>query len=533
MSTNYWTFVGDWAGNATMNVTGSGSYTSGALNGNGNILVGLYGSTGVLNVNTTGTLTASGLYVSPNNTTNGGALPNSGGTFNLAAGTVNISGDTQIGSDFWGAGNYSNGQMTMTGGTMNVGGLFDVGHLGMSATSGTSSATISGGTLNVQNDLRLGFAGNTGTAASMIINGGAVNVATTTARWVILGQWDPTSSSMEVSNGGSLNLNAGTDIMFGISGNSGTRTLTVDGGAINGTAGGGTYIDMQRGTTAGTSTITIKNGGTVAVDAIVGGAVSTLNFDGGTLKATSSDANLINISGAGTTNLLAGGGTIDTNGLNLTEGGTRIIDDASLSLAAGRTVVLGPNGAGKSTLLRLIHGLLHPSTGILYWPRPLSQAMVFQRPIMLRTTALANVVYGLTLKGHARTDCEQRARQALARVGLEALVRRPARLLSGGEQQRVALARVWALEPELLILDEPTASLDPASSREVERIISEIAASGTRILMTTHNLGQARRLAEELVFIDRGRIAEQTPVAKFFNLPQSEAAQDFLQEETP
>ena len=156
---------------------------------------------------------------------------------------------------------------------------------------------------------------------------------------------------------------AGTDIMFGISGNSGTRTLTVDGGAINGTAGGGTYIDMQRGTTAGTSTITIKNGGTVAVDAIVGGAVSTLNFDGGTLKATSSDANLINISGAGTTNLLAGGGTIDTNGLNLTEGGTRIIDDASLSLAAGRTVVLGPNGAGKSTLLRLIHGLLHPSTG--------------------------------------------------------------------------------------------------------------------------------------------------------------------------
>jgi len=318
LSTNYWTFVGDWAGNATMNVNGSGSYTSGALNGNGNILVGLYGSTGVLNVNTTGTLTASGLYISPNNTTNGGALPNSGGTFNLAAGTVNISGDAQIGSDFWGAGNFSNGKMTMTGGTMNVGGLFEVGHLGLSATSGTSSATITGGTLNVQNDLRLAFAGNSGTTASMIINGGAVNVATTTARWVILGQWDPTSSTMEVSNGGSLNLNAGTDIMFGTSGNSGTRALTVDGGAINGTAGGGSYIDMQRGTTAGTSSITIKNGGTIAVDAIVGGGVSTLNFDGGTLKATSSDANLINISGGGTTNLLAGGGTIDTNGYNPT-----------------------------------------------------------------------------------------------------------------------------------------------------------------------------------------------------------------------
>ncbi|MDZ4254525.1 MAG: ATP-binding cassette domain-containing protein [Sulfuritalea sp.] len=219
--------------------------------------------------------------------------------------------------------------------------------------------------------------------------------------------------------------------------------------------------------------------------------------------------------------------------LGLTEGRTRIIDAVSLSLAAQRTVVLGPNGAGKSTLLRLIHGLLRPSGGELRWSRPLSQAMVFQRPIMLRTTALANVVYGLKLKGHAAHDCERRARQALARVGLEALTKRPARLLSGGEQQRVALARVWALEPELLILDEPTASLDPASSREVERIIGEIATNGTRILMTTHNLGQARRLAEEIVFIDRGRIAEQTPVTEFFNQPQTAAAQDFLQEEMP
>ena len=224
---------------------------------------------------------------------------------------------------------------------------------------------------------------------------------------------------------------------------------------------------------------------------------------------------------------------LDIHGLSLTEGGTRIIDDVSLSFAAGRTVVLGPNGAGKSTLLRLIHHLLHPSTGILYWPRPLSQAMVFQRPVMLRTTALANVEYGLKLKGHAADESRRRAHASLARVGLEHLARRPARLLSGGEQQRVALARAWALEPELLILDEPTASLDPASSREVERIIGEIAASGTRILMTTHNLGQARRLAEEIVFIDCGRIVEQTAVAAFFKLPQSAAAQDFLKEEMP
>ncbi|OHC63710.1 MAG: ABC transporter ATP-binding protein [Rhodocyclales bacterium RIFCSPLOWO2_02_FULL_63_24] len=223
--------------------------------------------------------------------------------------------------------------------------------------------------------------------------------------------------------------------------------------------------------------------------------------------------------------------TIDN--LGLTEGGTRIIDAVSLSLSAQRTLVLGPNGAGKSTLLRLIHGLLHPSSGALRWSQPLSQAMVFQRPVMLRTTALANVVYGLKLKGCTAHECDRRARQALAHVGLETLAKRPARLLSGGEQQRVALARAWALEPELLILDEPTASLDPASSREVERIINEIAAGGARILMTTHNLGQARRVAEEIVFIDRGRIAEQTPVAEFFKLPRTPAAQDFLQEEMP
>ena len=219
--------------------------------------------------------------------------------------------------------------------------------------------------------------------------------------------------------------------------------------------------------------------------------------------------------------------------LSLTEGGTRIIDHASLQLAAQRTVVLGPNGAGKSTLLRLIHGLLHPSGGALNWPRELTQAMVFQRPVMLRTTALANVIYGLKLKGHATDESRRRAMESLARVGLEQIALRPARLLSGGEQQRVALARAWALEPELLILDEPTASLDPASSREVERIINEISASGARILMTTHNLAQARRIAEEIVFIDRGRIVEQTPVAQFFKLPQTEAAQRFLKEETP
>ncbi|MDO8959271.1 MAG: ATP-binding cassette domain-containing protein [Rhodocyclaceae bacterium] len=219
--------------------------------------------------------------------------------------------------------------------------------------------------------------------------------------------------------------------------------------------------------------------------------------------------------------------------LGLTESGVCIINDVTLKVGAGRTAILGPNGAGKSTLLRLMHGLLRPSDGCQHWPQAFTQGMVFQRPVMLRTTALANVEYGLKLRGVNPHDRRQRAVEALVRVGLPAIADRPARRLSGGEQQRVALARAWALEPQVLFLDEPTASLDPASSREVERIIREIAASGTRIVMTTHNLGQARRIAEEVIFIDSGRVLEQSPVEEFFTRPRHAAAQRFLEEETP
>ncbi len=224
---------------------------------------------------------------------------------------------------------------------------------------------------------------------------------------------------------------------------------------------------------------------------------------------------------------------LELDRLGLTEGSVRIIDAISLKVGAGRTAILGPNGAGKSSLLRLMHGLLRPSHGHLIWPQVLSQGMVFQRPVMLRTTALANVEYGLKLSGVSAQKRRARAAAALARVGMAELALRPARRLSGGEQQRVALARAWALEPEVLFLDEPTASLDPASSREVERIIHEIAAGGTRIVMTTHNLGQARRIAEEVIFIDGGRMLEQTPATTFFQQPQTVAARGFLQEETP
>ena len=225
------------------------------------------------------------------------------------------------------------------------------------------------------------------------------------------------------------------------------------------------------------------------------------------------------------------GGWLQLEGMGLTEGGVRIVADVTLKLGAGRTASLGPNGAGKSTLLRLMHGLLKPSAGRIAWPQPLSQGMVFQRPLMLRSSALANIEYGLALRGHAPDEQRRRAHEALARVGLPELAGRQAKRLSGGEQQRVALARVWALEPQVLFLDEPTASLDPLSSREVERIVGEIAATGTKIVMTTHNLGQARRMADEVVFVEGGRVLEQTPAGEFFREPRTAAAREFIHEE--
>src|SRR5262245_40176027 len=154
-----------------------------------------------------------------------------------------------------------------------------------------------------------------------------------------------------------------------------------------------------------------------------------------------------------------------------------------------RTIILGPNGAGKSVLMRLCHGLLAPTAGTISWRGPMNgrrrDAMVFQRPVMLRRSALANVLYGLELAGVSRRECDLRARDVLEAVGLEGIAERPARVLSGGEQQRLALARAWALGPEVLFLDEPTANLDPGSMREVESIIGQIRASGTKIVMTT------------------------------------------------
>ncbi|MBX6375511.1 MAG: ATP-binding cassette domain-containing protein [Acetobacteraceae bacterium] len=224
-------------------------------------------------------------------------------------------------------------------------------------------------------------------------------------------------------------------------------------------------------------------------------------------------------------------------GLRYAAGGHAILHGVDLEIAAGPpTLVVGPNGAGKSVLLRLLHGLLTPAGGRIAWAVPFDQArrrqaMVFQRPVMLRRSALANVVYPLALAGLPRAGRAARAREALARVGLLHLAERPARQLSGGEQQRLALARAWALAPELIFLDEPTANLDPAATRAVEAIVQDIAAAGTKVVMTSHDLAQARRLAGDIVFLHRGRVIEHAPAARFFAAPRAPEAAAFLRGE--
>jgi tungstate transport system ATP-binding protein len=220
--------------------------------------------------------------------------------------------------------------------------------------------------------------------------------------------------------------------------------------------------------------------------------------------------------------------------------GRRIIDAVSLEIAAGpSTIILGANGAGKSVLMRLMHGLLAPTSGRLAWNEGEGervrhrQAMVFQRPVMLRRSALANVVYALELAGVPEGERERQALEALDEVGLRGASHRPARVLSGGEQQRLALARAWALHPEVLFLDEPTASLDPSATREIETVIKAFDAAGTKIVMATHNLGQARRLGDEVVYLSGGRVVERAPVERFFTQPATAEAAAFIKGELP
>jgi tungstate transport system ATP-binding protein len=229
---------------------------------------------------------------------------------------------------------------------------------------------------------------------------------------------------------------------------------------------------------------------------------------------------------------------LEARGLGVRFGTHVALQGVEFSLAErARVVVLGPNGAGKSVLLRALHGLIEPSAGEVRWAgraaRPRDQAMVFQRPVMLRRSALSNVEYALGVNGVRGAERSRRALEALERVGLAHLAQRQARVLSGGEQQRLALARAWSLRPRVLFLDEPTASLDPAAAAEVERVIGEIHAAGTAIVLTTHVLGLARRVAEEVAFLHEGRLVERTRASEFFQAPRSAEAQRFLQAELP
>ena len=217
--------------------------------------------------------------------------------------------------------------------------------------------------------------------------------------------------------------------------------------------------------------------------------------------------------------------------------GNWLLWEVNIQVRQGRTlVILGPNGAGKTVLLRLLHGLAPPDTGDVLWNgRPLDiaarlcQSMVFQKPVLLRRSAEANLHFALRARGHRATDARQRTALALEQAGLGHLARRPARVLSGGEQQRLALARALVLDPQLLFLDEPTASLDPAATEAVEQMVGQAREAGVTLVMVTHDRGQAERLADDVVFLQAGRVVEAAPADTFFANPQTEPAMAWLE----
>ncbi len=228
---------------------------------------------------------------------------------------------------------------------------------------------------------------------------------------------------------------------------------------------------------------------------------------------------------------------VEQLGLDL-PGHIRALQDVTFTLTSGElTVVLGPNGAGKTLLLKVCHGLLQPTRGAVRWSGNDScgtqrrQAMVLQRPVLLRRSVWENMDYALRLQAVDTLERTQRIEKALSLARLELVAHRPARALSGGEQQRVALARAWVTQPEVLFLDEPSTHLDPEAARAVEEIIASIRSAGTTIVMTTHDLGQARRLADRILFLNRGQLLEQQSAGSFFREPGTEEARAFLRGE--
>ncbi|WP_223163135.1 ATP-binding cassette domain-containing protein [Roseivivax sediminis] len=217
--------------------------------------------------------------------------------------------------------------------------------------------------------------------------------------------------------------------------------------------------------------------------------------------------------------------------LTLRFGDHAVLDGLDLRLdGPGCTMLLGPNGAGKSLLLKTMHGLIEPNAGHAAWAGNAAaevtrfQSLVFQAPTLLRRSVAANIDFVLKARGLKRA----RGPRLLDHVGLAHKAEQPARLLSGGEAQRLALARALAIDPEILLLDEPTASLDPASVLAIERIVGDARDRGVRIVFVTHDVGQARRMADDVVFLFRGRVEEHRPAQDFFRAPASQAARDYL-----
>jgi tungstate transport system ATP-binding protein len=221
-------------------------------------------------------------------------------------------------------------------------------------------------------------------------------------------------------------------------------------------------------------------------------------------------------------------------GVSVRIGALTLLNDVSVTFTPGPpTAVIGPNGAGKSTLVRLAMGLSAPTRGAVTWggraeDRAERRAIVFQRPVMLKRSARANVAFALSARGIARDERDARIAAALERAALAPLAERPARKLSGGEQQRLALARALVREPEILFLDEPTNNLDPASTKAVEAIVRDAARAGVKVVLVTHDLGQARRLAGDVLFLVGGRVIEQAPADRFFAAPATPQAAAFL-----
>lgn len=228
---------------------------------------------------------------------------------------------------------------------------------------------------------------------------------------------------------------------------------------------------------------------------------------------------------------------LEARSLRFVTGGQTLIHGIDLSIEAGkRTLIMGANGSGKSLLLRLLHGLITPSAGEILWrghapgrAARRTQAMVFQRPVMLRRSVLANLNFALKVHGISGRAGTARVHEALEMARLTDLANHPARVLSGGEQQRLAVARALVCEPELLFLDEPTSSLDPASTQMIEDLVNAAHARGVTVVMVTHDLGQARRMGDEVIFLHAGCVSECGPIDQVLDAPRSEAARAWTQ----